>query len=404
MIRTFQLTVDSPWPSTSGGDIRNAFVAQSARSAGPVHVVSFGHSNQVGKAVDISTNHIPSFADSVPWHRHYPRLRTVIQLNSEDLAFLEEEILGFAPQIAILEGVAVGAALPLFQALGIPVILDMHNIESDLYRSIRRTSSLGRYLKDLAFGSRRWNESRQFDRNASLTATETWVTSKNDRRNLLRIGGASSIVVPNPIPDQGFTNFSLHPKRYASTRAVFVGHLAYPPNVRAARELVRTIWPLIRLHEPEASLSVCGRTPTDGVLNLGTAEGVKVIGDPVDLSAIYQQCGFALMPIRQGGGTRIKVLEAMAAGTIVIATAKAIEGLGALPDIHYLQAERSADFIIKLQRCRENPDYAVALADRARKFVLGEFGTYQLANKIVSRLAHLTDMRHQVELHNVRRT
>jgi glycosyltransferase involved in cell wall biosynthesis len=387
MIRTLQVVVDCPWPARSGGHIRNLAIARSALAAGPVHMVSFGASDGRQMIPDISTASLPSFRGVVPWHRHDSIIRTTINLDDEDLTFLEAEIERFKPDVAVVEGSTVARSLPIIKAARVPIVMDMHNIESDLFRSLRRGSSKCKYIKDMLYGARRWKAIQEFDREISLTANETWVTSSIDRDRLVEIGGSEAIVVPNPIPNERFADLPILPDRYAEPRALFVGHLSYPPNVAAAQELAGTIWPEIMRRIGDARLTICGRTPGSSVTRLGRMAGIEVLADPEDLGPFYGRSGYALMPLRQGGGTRIKALEAMAAGTAVIATRKAVEGLGLLPEEHYLCADTPGEFAGQFIRGCAAPDEICALAVRARRFVLENYSTKALVRQIGARLA-----------------
>jgi glycosyltransferase involved in cell wall biosynthesis len=350
-------------------------------------MVSFGASDDKRQMIpDISIASLPSFRGVVPWHRHDSTIRTTINLNDEDLSFLQAEIERFKPDVAVVEGSTVARSLPILQAAEVPTVLDMHNIESDLFRSLRRGSSKGKYIKDILYGARRWRATREFDREISLMANETWVTSAIDRDRLVEIGGSQAAVVPNPIPNEGFADFPIRPDRYAEPRALFVGHLSYAPNVAAAQELARTIWPQIMRRVGDASLTICGRAPGSSVMRLGRVAGIDVRADPEDLGPLYGRSGYALMPLRQGGGTRIKALEAMAAGTAVIATRKAVEGLSLLPEEHYLCADTPGEFVDQFIRGCSAPDEMCALAVRARRFVLEKYGTQALVQQIASRL------------------
>jgi glycosyltransferase involved in cell wall biosynthesis len=147
------------------------------------------------------------------------------------------------------------------------------------------------------------------------------------------------------------------------------------------------IWPEITGRIGDATLTICGRTPGSPVTRLGRVAGIEVLADPEDLGPLYRRSGYALMPIRQGGGTRIKALEAMAAGTAVIATRKAVEGLGLLPEEHYLCADAPGEFAGHFIWGCAAPDEICALAVRARRFVLENYSTKALVGQIGARLA-----------------
>ena len=389
-MRILQLTVDSPWPPKSGGEIRCAFIARSAAELlGPTHIVCLGPLNAGAMPANMTASGTPGFDDSNPWHHHDPIIRTMLRLPAEAAAHIAAEIERFRPDAAIVEGVIVADAIALFQAAGVPVVLDMHNIESDLFRAIRRAKSPLRRLGDALRGNRRWRGLRDFDTMASRAADETWVTSQNDRRRLAEFGGAEAVVIPNPVPNAAIFEIPLDAARYAAPHAVYVAHLSYPPNITAARELATSIWPAAARNVPQARLTIAGRDPTAAVTALARPDSIRILADPEDTGALLAGHGYTLMPIREGGGTRIKVLEAMAAGLAVIATAKAVEGLPIKDGVHYLRAERANEFAGALRRLRGDPAAAAAMAGRARTFVRENYDAGALARMIAARLEGL---------------
>lgn len=318
-------------------------------------------------------------------------MRTAIRLTDEDRAFIQSEVDLFKPHIAILEGVTVAEAIPVFEEAGTPIVLDMHNIESDLFRAIRRGMSLRHLIQDIFLGAERWRVLHRFDRDVSLSANETWVTSEPDRKRLREIGGSDSVVIPNPVPDENLLELPLDAERFRSPRILYAGHLAYPPNIKAAGELARRILPHIRGEFPDLEVTIAGRTPSRSVLRLNEIPDVTVVPDPPDLTGIIGQSAYALMPIRTGGGTRIKVLEAMAAGLVVIATDKAVEGLPLISGEHYLAADTPFEFAERLTDCCSDPDATAELARRAREFATQTFGSRELQRMIAARLRAVFD-------------
>ena len=115
------------------------------------------------------------------------------------------------------------------------------------------------------------------------------------------------------------------------------------------------------------------------------------MADPERLDNIYETRGYSLMPIRQGGGTRLKVLEAMVAGVIVIATEKAIEGLGLEAGRQYLRAETPTEFLDHFQHCRSNPSLTVEFAQGAKEFAVRKFGSVAFSAKVKCRLAKIKE-------------
>jgi polysaccharide biosynthesis protein PslH len=111
-------------------------------------------------------------------------------------------------------------------------------------------------------------------------------------------------------------------------RFVFIGAMDYFPNTDAATSFATNIWPILRAALPPGShLQLVGAAPPPSVVALGQMEGVTVTGTVPDIKPYYEGATAALVPLRTGGGTRLKILEAMAAGVPVISTPLGAEGL-----------------------------------------------------------------------------
>jgi glycosyltransferase involved in cell wall biosynthesis len=115
--------------------------------------------------------------------------------------------------------------------------------------------------------------------------------------------------------------------RPAGNRIVFVGLMNYRPNVDAVVTFARKVWPKLRKQFPQCSLTLVGADPVDEVLALREEAGVEVTGTVPDVRPYYQDALVSIVPLRTGGGTRLKILEAMAAGVPVVSTPLGAEGL-----------------------------------------------------------------------------
>ncbi|MCP4317253.1 MAG: glycosyltransferase [Hyphomicrobiales bacterium] len=153
-------------------------------------------------------------------------------------------------------------------------------------------------------------------------------------------------------------------------RLLFVGHLRYRPNVDAVDDLLHRIWPRLQMEFANLHLCIAGRDPKSRVKRwVKSAENVKLIGDPESLEEIYATCDAVIIPLRAGGGSRLKVLEALAVGKPVIASAKAVEGLELFDGKHWLRAETPADYVSAIRRLNDNPDLAGELAANGQALV-----------------------------------
>lgn len=302
---------------------------------------------------------------------------TVAWLDPGDLASLPPTIEECRPSFVVFEGVALLQAMRAVRRAfpKLPIIVDFHNVEGRLYRDVR-VARYPRWLRPIArmLLSRSLRQAEEADREAALLADAVWTCSTQDAALVRKAGLSKSVhVVPNPIPDWCRTADPETGPRTGST-VLFVGHLGYAPNRRAIAELAGTIMPELLCRFPDAELHVCGRGPRAKLVRLLADRGHRLTANPPDLAPIYREAAGAAIPLREGGGTRIKVLEALAVGCPVVATAKAVEGLALEDGRHFLRAETTSDFISALSRLFEDPLVGQRLSAEGRAFVEREHG------------------------------
>jgi glycosyltransferase involved in cell wall biosynthesis len=158
---------------------------------------------------------------------------------------------------------------------------------------------------------------------------EQWALSTYDQLIVpseedARLVGPGVEVVPNGVDLATFTVTPLP----AEPRLLLSGNMGYPPNVDGALWLANEIVPLVRQQVPDATLSLVGRGPVDAVTALGELPGVTVHPDVPSVLPYLHAARVALVPLRMGTGTRLKALEAMAAGRPLVGTSIGLEGLG----------------------------------------------------------------------------
>jgi glycosyltransferase involved in cell wall biosynthesis len=143
----------------------------------------------------------------------------------------------------------------------------------------------------------------------------------------------------------------------------------YEPNVEAATYLVKEIFPLIRRLRPNCSLSIMGKEPPLEVCRFSEIPGVTVAGDVPDVKPYYRRTSVAVVPIKSGGGTRLKILESMALGTPVVATPIGCEGLEVEDGRHILVADKPEVFAAQVDRLLTQPVLWERLAREGRRLV-----------------------------------
>lgn len=318
------------------------------------------------------------------------RAPTVASLDASDLGRLPALVEERRPDFVLFEGVALLDAMREVRRLfpTLPLIVDFHNVEGGLYRDVRmaRVPRPARPLARLFF-AHRIRQARDADWEAMRLADAVWTCSTQDAEVVRAAEVARSVhVVPNPIPDWCRTVEPETGERQGRT-VLFVGHLGYAPNRRAIDELAGSIMPDLRRRFPDAGLHVCGRAPRTKLIRSLGERGHRLSADPPDLLPHYREAAAAAMPLRQGGGTRIKVLEALAVGCPVVATAKAVEGLAIEDGRHFLRAETAAEFVAALSRLFEDPGIGRRLAAEGRAFVHRNHGDAARSDAIKTALA-----------------
>jgi glycosyltransferase involved in cell wall biosynthesis len=161
----------------------------------------------------------------------------------------------------------------------------------------------------------------------------------------------------------------------APLQLLFVGTLNYAPNENAVKWLTQEIMPAIReqVGQDNAILTVIGRGPTDWMKQQAAAGAFVLHGDVPDVAPYYEACDAVLVPIRAGGGTRIKILEAFGYGRVVISTTLGAEGIAADHGRELLIANSPAEFADAASRLLQQPDLSAQLIASGRQRVMERY-------------------------------
>lgn len=255
---------------------------------------------------------------------------------------------------------ALGAAL--LSARGRPVVLDLAHVETDTARESRP-------------GDPRLPVLERIERWATTRPHTVWVVSPEDRERLvaLRGSGPPIDVVPNGVDAVE----PLPPPPTSDPRALFVGRMSFRPNLEAALFLAREVAP----RWTRGRVVIAGEAPPRDLI------GVEVVDSPDDVVPLYERAFAALAPVFSGSGVRNKALEAARLGRPLVATRRAVEGLGFLPGVHYVAADTGAEFAAALDRLLDAPGSGVVA--RAAEVVSREFLWDDIAARAEERLLAL---------------
>jgi glycosyltransferase involved in cell wall biosynthesis len=166
-------------------------------------------------------------------------------------------------------------------------------------------------------------------------------------------------------------------------RLLFVGSLGYPPNTDAALALCRLILPRLQARAGRGvEVQITGSRPPPDVVRLGEIPGVSVAADVPSIGPYYAGCRVAVAPIRAGGGTRIKVLEAFAHRRPLVATQAAVEGLDVQNGVHLLVAEEPERFAAACFDLLGDDELAARLCESARVLVQSRYAVPVVTGRI----------------------
>lgn len=247
------------------------------------------------------------------------------------------------------------------------LVLDEHNIESELLRRQREAerSPFRRVFNGVEMVKYRRHEERAWNEvDACL------VTSERERPHLRERAPNTLVrVVPNGVDPEHFAPAACPVDR---DRLVFTGLLSYRPNLEGLRWFIDEVLPLVRQTNPKATLTVVGHG-TAAEKDSMRAPHVVVTGLVPDVRPYLAKAACVIAPIRMGGGTRLKVVEALAMSKPVVSTTLGCEGLAVVPDRHLLTADDPRDFAAAIVRLLGDPWLGDDLGAAGRCLVLDRY-------------------------------
>ncbi len=245
------------------------------------------------------------------------------------------------------------------------LIVDSHNIDYDLARQYASIS--GNFVRRL-YAAANWRKLRREELETYRDADGVYLCSVADERRLLdQVPEARTAVVPNAADVEYYQPRPADPRPDGRT-VVFFGLLSYRPNVDGVIYFIQNVWPYITAAHPQARCKIIGGSPPPSVIALAGPR-IELTGFVPDLRPHLAEAAAVVVPLRLGGGTRLKIIEAMAMGKAIVSTSLGSEGIEAVSGRDLLVEDQPEAFANAVNRLLAEPSLAAHIGLSARQLV-----------------------------------
>jgi sugar transferase (PEP-CTERM/EpsH1 system associated) len=255
-------------------------------------------------------------------------------------------------------------------------ILFQHNVEAQLFR--RHAASGGSWLRR-QYMAHQWRKMRRFEGEAGRRFTAVIAVSEQDQETFESDYGWGHVRAIDTGVDVDY--FQPHAEEEREGRVVFVGSMDWLPNQDGVQYFVQHIWPQIRHAQPQAVFQIVGRRPPRSIERLADVDGVQVVGTVPDVRPFLAQAAVVVVPLLVGGGTRIKIFEAMAMSRPVVSTPLGAEGLKVRAGDEIVLAESPEEFAGAVSRLLASRDLRRKIGETARQTICRHFSAETVARQ-----------------------
>jgi sugar transferase (PEP-CTERM/EpsH1 system associated) len=257
------------------------------------------------------------------------------------------------------------------------VICDWHNVESDLMRQYAESQP---NIARKTYARRTARLMSQHEQQALDEFDAHIVVSQHDAERLRRVNSdARMLVIENGVDVDYYKDFDQTTEK---NRIVFVGSMDYHANIEGAISFARNVWPSVHENNRQLIFTIVGRDPAASIRELATIAGVEVTGSVADVRPYYREAVLAVVPLNVGGGSRLKILEAMAAGVPVASTARGAEGLHVTNGQNVLLADSNDELAGAIISLLGEPDLRAQIISGGRELVTNRYDWSTLGSKL----------------------
>jgi glycosyltransferase involved in cell wall biosynthesis len=419
-MRVLFLTPQLPYPPHQGTTIRNYNLIANLAPRHEIHLLSFMHSHDeidratplrqychsieavltprrspLQRLLSLFLSPLPDMALRLPSAEFRAKLAAALRREPFDVVQIEGIEMAYPWMLEVRNwkldyetGLPTSSFQPPTSNLQPPTsIFDDHNAEYVLQQRAFETDARQprRWIAAL-YSLIQWKKLSRYEVTVCRLADRVVAVSEADKAALQRlVPGLEVTVVPNAVDVGYYTSADIQPLPLPSHSLIFTGKMDFRPNVDAVIWFCQEVLPLVRRRMPDVRFYIVGRSPHRRVLRLADDPAVTVTGYVDDVRPYIAGTCVYVIPLRIGGGTRLKVLEAMAMGKPIVSTSLGCEGFqGLVPGLELSLADTPEEFAQRVIELLRDASRRERLGQAARRFVEEQYDWRLIVPKLES--------------------
>lgn len=331
--------------------------------------------------------------ESIPQGRYLIALKALLKGNAYNMEWLKSSeavrIISKTLRENSFDAVHVDtiSLAPYFDLFGdLPIVLNHHNFESQMLRDRAKTEKNEAKAFFYRYEASRLLKSEiEFSRKASLNLT----CSDDDAEKMMSVIGSNNfLTIPNGVDLSYF--YPNKNEKVVKNSIVIVGGMSWYPNREAVDYFISDIWPVIKTGFPDMTVHIVGRSPTERICSFGENEpNVFVHGFVDDVRKYLWTANFYLCPIKTGGGTKLKILDALATGCCIIADPFSCKGISVTENENVLYASSPLEYLEHIKSVSSEPCLEKMLRDNGPKLIHERYSYSSIGRLYSERLLSL---------------